>query len=199
MAEAPPPAPPPPSRIDEKAEAEVRECLRDGRLGDALKILMRVYGTWITSFIFRILRHRQDTEDVRQTVFLQAFTGFSVFEGRSSFYTWLTSIAFHRCMDAVKKGRRAKNVDHVDILNALHWQADPGMDAGVVAKRRALERCLGKLPEALRGELLMRFYLGLSFVEIEAIEKVPAATIQMRMSRILPRLRQCLNSRGVGR
>lgn len=187
------------TRIDRQAEDEVLACLRRNQPEEALQILMKVYGPAITGFIFRMLRHRETAEDVRQQVFLEAFQGITTFQGRSSCYTWLTKIAYHRSLDAIKRRRRIEAHDDFDVLNALHWQPDPLMDEGVAAKRRALEHCLGKLPETARAEVLMRLYFDLSYAEIEKISGASAGTIQMRVNRLLPKLRQCLQAKGVWR
>ena len=51
----------------------------------------------------------------------------------------------------------------------------------------------------MRMQLLMRHFLGLSYIEIGEAVGVPHGTIQVRMSRILPRLRRCLRGEGVAR
>lgn len=185
------------SRINRQAEDEVLACLHRDKPVEALTILMKVYGPLITGFIFRIVRNRDTAEDLRQQVFLEAFRGIADFKGRSSCYTWLTSIAYHRCLDTLKRDRRIKATDDFDVLNALHWQPDPAVDSGLEAKRRALEHCLGKIPKAMRAELLMRLYFDLSYAEIEKISGEAAGTIQVRVMRLLPKLRRCLYAKGV--
>lgn len=196
---APATATPSRSRINRKAEDEALACLRRGEPVEALTILMKVYGPLITGFIFRMVRNRDTAEDLRQQVFLEAFRGIGDFQGRSSCYTWLTSIAYHRCLDTLKRERKIKTTADFDVLNALHWQPDPAMDSGLEAKRRALEHCLGKIPKAMRAELLMRIYFDLSYAEIEKLSGDSAGTIQVRIMRLLPRLRQCLQAKGVKR
>lgn len=187
----------PRSRINRQSEEEVLACLRRGEVVEALTILMNAYGSLIQGFIFRMVRNHDTAEDLRQQVFLEAFRGIADFKRRSSCYTWLTSIAYHRCLDTLKRDRRIKTTDDFDVLNALHWQPDPAMDSGLEAKRRALEHCLGKIPQAMRAELLMRLYFDLSYAEIEKISGASAGTIQMRVMRLLPKLRRCLHAKGV--
>jgi RNA polymerase sigma-70 factor, ECF subfamily len=187
------------SRINREAEAAALESLRRGQPAEALSVLMTAYGSLLTAFIVRIVRDREIAKDVRQQVFLEAFQGIGKFEGRSSCWTWLSSIAFHRSLDMARSARRFEATDNFDVLEALDWQPDPTMDAEVVSMRRALEHCLGKLPEAQRAELLMRLHHGLTYEEIGEIVGMPAGTIQVRLSRILPRLRRCLRGKGQGR
>jgi DNA-directed RNA polymerase specialized sigma24 family protein len=46
--------------------------------------------------IFRITKNREDTEDVLREAFLRAYLALDDFEGRLTFYCWLTRIALKR-------------------------------------------------------------------------------------------------------
>jgi RNA polymerase sigma factor (sigma-70 family) len=160
---------------------------------------MVAYGTPLTAFAHRVLRNHEAAREVCQQVFFKAFQGLSKFEARSSFWSWLCKIAYHRCVDELKRNGRVSAVDDFDVWNGLVGPADPTMDGDRVAKRRALEQCLGKLPVPMRTQLLMRYFFGLSYGEIGEAVGVPHGTVQVRMSRILPRLRRCLRGEGVTR
>lgn len=194
-----PPWQPPRSRVDRPREEAALECLRRGRRDDALKILMTAYGAPLTAFVLRIVRDRELAKDVRQQVFLAAFQRIDTFEGRSSLWSWLCGIAYHRCLDELKRARRTTVVDDFDVLDGLVEPSEPTMDPARLARRRALERCLGALPASMRTQLLMRCFLGLSYAEIGEAVGEAHGTVQVRISRILPRLRRCLQGEGVTR
>jgi RNA polymerase sigma factor (sigma-70 family) len=186
-------------RVDHSAEQASLACIQDGRRDQALKILMVTYGRHISAFALRVVRNHEVAKDIHQQVFLEAFQGIGRFQGRSSLWSWLCGIAYHRCLDELRRSRRAATVDDFDVLDRLAGEPEPSMDVDGVAKRRALEHCLGKLAAPLRSQVLMRCFLGLSYVEIGEIIGDSAVTVQVRMSRILPRLRRCLRGEGVGR
>jgi RNA polymerase sigma-70 factor (ECF subfamily) len=191
---------PPRSRIVQAAETAALDCIRRGRREDALELLMAAYGSPIAAFALRVVRDRELAKDVRQQVFLDAFQGISRFEGRSSLWSWLCSIAYHRCLDELRRVRRAGAPEPIDVWDVLAAQLDPASDdEDRLAQRRALEACMAKLSDSARAELLMRCFLGLSFVEISALVGASHGTLQVRMSRILPRLRRCLRGQGVTR
>jgi len=194
-----PPHQPPRSRVDHASEETALAWLHRGRRDEALKILMVAYGAPLTAFALRVLRDRELAKDVRQQVFLEAFQGLERFAGRSSVWSWLCSIAYHRCFDELRRLRRSRAIDDVDVLDGLLGLPDPTMDADRMARRRALEQCLGKLSDLMRTQLLMRCFLGLSYVEIADALGTPQGTIQVRISRIMPRLRRCLRGEGVDR
>ena len=86
-----------------------------------------------------------------------------------------------------------------DVLDALAGQPDATTVEDRAAKRRALERCLGKLSAPMRAQLLMRYFFGLSHQEIGELIGASHGTVQVRMSRILPRLKRCLRGEGIAR
>lgn len=187
------------SRVDQAAEDKALALANAGRTDEAVQILMRVYGAPITAFAIRILRQREPANDVRQQVFLEAFQGLSKFKGHSSLWSWLCGIAHHRCLDELRRNRRKGAVEDLDMLDQLVGHAEPATDLDQVAERRALERCLAKLSAAMRSQLMMRCFFGLSYLEIGEIVDASHSTVQVRISRILPRLRRCLRGEGVAR
>lgn len=187
----------PKSRVDHTAEASALSAARAGRSSEAVKILMRAYGEPITAFALRMLRETELANDVRQQVFLEAFQGLEKFREAGSLWSWLCGIAYHRCLDELRRNRRNGAVEDLDILDRFEGHIDPPVDH--VAERRALERCLAKLSASMRSQLLMRCFLGMSYMEIADIVNVPHSTVQVRISRILPRLRRCLRKQGVAR
>src|ERR1700688_1235340 len=51
----------------------------------------------------RIIRNREDAEDVTQECFLSAFVHLKDFDGRSQFATWLTRIAINAALMNLRK------------------------------------------------------------------------------------------------
>lgn len=194
-----PPWQPPRSRADRQAEEAALACVRDGRRADGLNILGRVYGRPLDAFALRVVRDPELAKDVRQQVLLEAFLGIERFEGRSTLWSWLCGIAYHRCLDELRCGRRASEMDEFVVSDERAGLPDLVMDDDRVDKRRALERCLGKVPDAMRAQLLMRCFLGLSYAEIAEVLGISPGTVQVRISRILPQLRRCLREEGVAR
>jgi RNA polymerase sigma factor (sigma-70 family) len=139
------------SRDDDLVEQAALACVRRGQRSRALEILMVAYGERITAFAIRMLRDVEAAKDVRQQVFLEAFQGIDKFLGRSKLLSWLYGITYHRCLDHLRRRRQTTAIDDFDVLKLLDGQPDPMMDPDRVAKRRALEDCLGDLPERLRG------------------------------------------------
>ena len=61
--------------------------------GGTFAVLVERYRATLFSVAFRITRNREDAEDVVQQSFQKAFLQLHRFEAKSSFSTWLTTIA----------------------------------------------------------------------------------------------------------
>lgn len=199
IAETRPAWQPPRSRIDHSAEAAALWCLRSHRREEAMKILMIAYGSPVTAFAFGIVRNRELADDLRQQVFLEALQCIEGFKGHSSLWSWLCGIAYHRCVDEQRRLRKSRASGYLESLKHLAGPLDATMDLDRAAKRRALEQCLGQLPSDKQTQLLMRYFFGLSYAEIGAIVGDTPSAVQVRLSRTLPGLRQCLRGAGLAR
>lgn len=181
--------------VDRQREEAALQHLERGDRRAALSVLIETYGTRITTFASRVLRDRERAKDVRQLVFIDAYQKLDTFQRRASLWSWLCGIAYHRCLDELKRTRQTL-VENSDVLEELLGPSEIPMDQRV-AQQRALEHCLGRLPETMRTQIVMRCFLGLSYEEISELVGDPPGTIQVRISRILPRLRRCLRNEGV--
>lgn len=60
----------------------------------------------LSSFIFRMVSNRQDTEDIVQDTYIKALAAIDSFQHKSSFKTWVFSIAVNLAKNHLKKQQR---------------------------------------------------------------------------------------------
>jgi RNA polymerase sigma-70 factor (ECF subfamily) len=58
------------------------------------------------SYIYRMVTHRDDAEDIAQDVLVRVLEGLPSFRGASRFKTWLFGIATHVCLDHLRSKKR---------------------------------------------------------------------------------------------
>lgn len=73
----------------------------------------------LKSFIYRIVTHRQEAEDLTQETYIKAFKNISSFKGTSSFKTWVFSIATNLAKDSLRAQQRWKE-DWMDLVKDAH-------------------------------------------------------------------------------
>ena len=183
----------------EPARISGAELLAASDARTVLARLMADHGDTVYGLCLRILRDPALAEDVLQQVFVEAHRDLRRFEGRSSLKTWLLAIAGHRCQDAIKARRRRDKRFLVDE-RAVATVADPTPDAHARLDRAralvALDECIEHLSAESRSAVLLRFQSGMSYEEMSAALRVKADTLHARVTRAMPLLRRCLESKG---
>jgi RNA polymerase sigma-70 factor, ECF subfamily len=179
-------------------ESEALAALDRGQHERVLTILMRAYGKDIYRHCRLTVGEPDIADEVHQTVFVQAFRDLGSYSRRSSLRTWLLGIARHRCLDALKITRRwrwrfalGKRLPEVEDPRA---PADAEM--GRVVEATQLGAALLRLAPEVRSALLLRFQEGLSFEEMAAATGERATTLQARVARALPKLREMMRKHG---
>jgi RNA polymerase sigma-70 factor (ECF subfamily) len=168
----------------------------------ALRLLMAAYGDSVYSYCGRILGKVPQVDDVHQLVWIQAYDALPTFARRSSLRTWLFGIANHRCLDAIKAYRRLQKrvvADGDRVPEAPPVQtpsAERKLDHAILAA--ALDDCLARLPTSIRMALLLRFHEEFTFEEMSMMTNEKPGTLQARVSRAMPLLRDCLAGKGIG-
>ncbi|HTZ98881.1 MAG TPA: RNA polymerase sigma factor [Candidatus Aquilonibacter sp.] len=136
------------------------KALRGDR--QSLGALLVRYRPGLCARAFRILRNREDAEDVVQDAMLRAIEKLSTFEGRSQFSTWLTRIVINEALMRLRKRRRLPPTASLDIgeegevLDLLPGR-DPSPEA--VARGREMERHVARAISHLPPRSRRAFHL----------------------------------------
>src|SRR5580704_5833749 len=79
----------------------------------AFNELWNLYSRRVYNTVFNITKNTQDAEDALQDAFFRAFLALESFEGRSSFYSWVTRIAINSALGMLRKRRCRPESSHV--------------------------------------------------------------------------------------
>ncbi len=171
-------------------------AMRRGSPTQALTELMEGYGDAIYRHCHQVMGDADSAADVQQTVFVQAYRDLERFDGRSSYRTWLYSIARHRCLDALKMRRRRRKRFILSGARPSMQVADPqnraDQDLDAEAARKHIDQALQMLKPEVRIAVLLRYREEMSFEEMALVCGERSATLQARVSRALPKLRKML-------
>ncbi len=169
-------------------EAEVIRRVVDGDV-EAFCLLVRRYERPVFSAICNIVLDVHCCEDIAQDVFLTAYRQLDRFDSRrSSFSTWLFTIARNKSINALKK----KIPTTVGELPPPIWARTPADDLAEKELFSRLDEVLEQLPTAQKTVFVLAELLGLSHEEVAAIEAVSRGTVRSRLSRARKRLRHLL-------
>ena len=181
-----------------------KEVVKRARKGDkqAFAQLVNAYSERVYNLALRILRNREDAEDVLQETFLTVLEKFETFDGRSAFFTWIYRIATNA---SLMKLRRKKIVftefpDNPDLERGIEnivfidWSQDPTAEIQDKEVKQVLDKAINELPEIYRTVFILRDLEYLSIKETGKILEISEENVKIRLRRARLFLRDKLSN-----
>jgi len=174
-------------KADEDRELVARTQAGDPHAFDELviKYSPRLYG-----LVYNMTANHEDTNDLLQDVFAKAYKAIRGFRGKSSFYTWIHSIAVNMTLNFIKKlGRRFHmSLDDVDAgiqsdkeFLQLTARSSPVREADLSELQKRLNEAMMKLSDEHRAVVTMFHIQGMPHAEISKILRVSEGTVRSRL------------------
>jgi len=185
---------------------EDRPLVHLARQGDftAFESLVSRYERRLYGLAMRIVRHRQDAEEVVQQTFVSVIEHLQDFREESSFHTWLTRIAANHALALLRKrGRRASVEFHEDRSDdgfgdlphpqyIAKWRETPAEIAQRRETARLLREALDELDDKYRLVFVLRDVEGLSTSETAEALGISESNVKVRLLRARLMLRERL-------
>ena len=174
-------------RIDPDLELVQRAQSGDASAFDELvvKYSQKLYG-----LVYHMTSNKDDTHDLLQDVFAKAYRSVSKFRGKSTFYTWIYSIAVNMTLNFLKKRKRrtASSFDDIDtgIQNDpafvdISHRSNPRRQTNIHELQIKLNEAMLKLSEDHRAVVTMFDIQGISHAEIGRVLGVSEGTVRSRL------------------
>ncbi len=177
--------------------------IEQAKQGDkrALSVLVNRYSERVYNLALRILRNREEAEDVLQDTFLTVIRKLHTFDGRSSFFTWVYRIATNSALMLIrkKKVRRSNMVESdsdmefSDIQNMVDWSQDPTFDLYNDEVRSKIDSAINKLDDKYRTVFVLRDIEGLSTRDTGEVLNITEENVKIRLLRARQKLRRELS------
>ncbi|WP_295951068.1 sigma-70 family RNA polymerase sigma factor [Rhodoferax sp.] len=171
-------------------------CARGER--QALQDIYRQDSRHLLGVALRIVRQRQQAEDVVHDAFMNIWTQAASFDAqRGSGRGWIYSVVRNLALNAVRNCAREVPVDEetaeaLDAQNSLeaHAQIADAFDLSVSLGK--LNDCLARLEPARRNCILYAYVDGCSHGEIAERTQTPLGTVKAWIKRSMGSLRECM-------
>lgn len=129
----------------------------------------------------------EDTEDLRQETFVDAYKNLIQFEGRSTFKTWIIRIMMNNCYRKKQKLGFKNEITQDVHDNSTPMFTNPNNDAGKIMQNRELghiiENILGKIPFDYRMVFSLREINGLNVSETANLLNISENNVKVRLNR----------------
>jgi RNA polymerase sigma-70 factor (ECF subfamily) len=177
-------------------EQALRGCARGDR--QALHDLYRQESRHLLGVALRIVRQRQQAEDLLHDAFMAIWTKAASFDAtRGSGRGWIYSLTRNLALNSVRNGAREVSVDEETAealdaqasMTAYHQLADA---FEMQASLGRLNDCLSRLEPARRNCILYAYVDGCSHGEIAERTQTPLGTVKAWIKRGMGSLRECM-------
>jgi RNA polymerase sigma-70 factor (ECF subfamily) len=169
----------------------------------ALEALYDRYSGVVYRLAFRMLKHREQSEEIVQEVFWRVWRRSASFEReRGRVAQWIFGIAHNLCIDEMRRMRARPNPvyedeNHPVIQQLIDEQVDVPAAAWASEQRRVIVSALAGLPSAQREAIELAYFGGLSHQEIADQLDRPLGTIKTRVRLGLQKLSSILSLSGM--
>lgn len=151
------------------------------------------YQNFVFTLAMRMLKNREDAEEVAQDVFVKAYRALADFRGASKFSTWLYTIVNSSCLSFLrKKKQELHSLDNERVFE----QAD-SLDSGMAANQVEQKSRQVMVTKAIAllapddAEIITLFYKAeQSLDEIAQILRIEPNTAKVRLHRARTRLKE---------
>lgn len=135
---------------------------------NAFSVLVNQYKNLVFTLAYKMLKNREEAEEVSQDAFIKVFNSLSKFKGESKFSTWIYKITYNTCLDRLKKSKKEKSVVYIEDFNEHQVKAIENVLENIDEKERnqKIQECLQLLP----GE--EAFLLTLYYFDDQSIEEI---------------------------
>lgn len=148
-------------------------------------VIVERYQNMVFALALKMLKHREESEEVSQDTFIKVYKSLSKFNGESKFSTWIYRIAYNTCLDRIKKNSKYNNdVEINDVTSNEIFQAENIFDS-LENKERSIiiKECMDKLPEDERVIMHLFYFEELSLKEIVDIVSLNEGNVKVKLFR----------------
>ena len=161
---------------------------------NAFSVLVDNYKDLVFTLAMRMVKNREEAEEVSQDTFIKVYKSLNKFKGNSKFSTWIYRVAYNTCLDRLKKIKREYNVVAIDeftehqvktLDNALNQMEEQ-------EHKQKIQECLQLLPSDDSFLLTLYYFEDQSLEEISKVVGITANNVKVKLFRSRKKLTSIL-------
>jgi RNA polymerase sigma-70 factor (ECF subfamily) len=164
---------------------------------NAFNILVDRYKDLVFSLALKMVKNREEAEEVAQDTFIKLFKSLSQFKGDSKFSTWIYKVTYNTCLDRLKKTKREQQVVSIDDFNINQIKSiDNALDKMEEEEReKAIQDCINLLPSDDAFLLTLFYFEEQSLEEISKVLGITPNNVKVKLFRSRKKLTTILRER----
>lgn len=147
--------------------------------------LVEKYQDFVFTIAYRVVKTREEAEEVAQDSFVKAFQSLASYRGDAKFSSWLYSIVYRKALDSLRKNKKYEaseliedvtEGDALSVDNALHYlEAEE--------RKKVIQECILKLSEEEAVIVTLYYFEDQSVREIAVVTALSEENIKVKLYR----------------
>jgi len=174
-----------------KAEIEniVIDKIKSGDFS-ACNFIVDKYKAFVFNICIRVVKNREDAEEVAQDSFIKAFKSIDGFKHESKFSTWLYRITFNNAISKTRNKKVFKNELDESVMNSVNLSSvSDGLEQlNRIDRKLVLKKALEKLSEEENLLISLYYFEENSISEVSEITGLETNYIKVKVHRTRKKL-----------
>lgn len=162
----------------------------------AFSILVDQYKILVFTLALRMLKNREEAEEVAQDTFIKIFKSLSKFKGDAKLSSWIYRVTYNTCLDSLKKRKKEYNTVAIDEYTEHQVKTvDNALDKLEASERKqAVKDCIERLPSEDSFLMTLYYFEELSLEEISKIIGLTTNNVKVKLFRSRKKLATILKT-----
>lgn len=150
------------------------------------------YKDIVFSIALKVLKNREDAEEIAQESFIKAYKSLHTFKGKAKFSTWMYRITYNTCISEVRKKKiRYTSTDDIQVgeeAEEMNFDGIPEEN-----REKVVKAALEKLPEDEYTLVLLYYFEDQTIDEISKVTGLSESNAKVKLFRARKKLHTILN------
>ncbi len=163
-----------------------------GGQSNAFSYIVEKYQDIVFSIALKVLRNRDDAEEMAQESFIKAYKSIHTFKGNAKFSTWLYRITYNTCISEIRK--RKMHFSSTEEIEIRDETQEINLD-GIPEENRAkaIKEAMNQLPEDEYTLILLYYFEEQSVEQISKVTGLSESNTKVKLFRARKKLYTILN------
>ena len=157
----------------------------------AFSYLVDKYKDMVFTLAFRILKNRENAEEVAQDSFVKVYQNLGKFRSKSKFSTWLYRIVYNTAISRVRvKQKTTMSIDNQKFFEIGDDDQNVSKSFDIENNKMILQRLLNKLDESDRALITLYYLDECKISEISEITGYNNSNIKVKLHRTRKKMQE---------
>ena len=152
---------------------------------NAFAYLVDKYKTMVYSLALRLVKDREEAEEISQDAFIKAYQSLASFKGKAKFSSWLYRIVYNTAISKLRQQPAGRvSLDESNIADTLYIESKHNYDALSAGERKKyLEKALDSLDMDEKMLVILYYYEERDLDEIATIAGLTKTNTKVKLYR----------------